>query len=374
MAKNIPNSFKIKRLPYSRLLKAETADYSERIIAIIEEHKPKSIFINQLFNRLKKKEGDIHLLRLNYGVDTERLKAKNQKDDMLLSISMFKLKAKMIGKTILESELQMLNNAINTFLRNLHKCKNDKVLNQKVSGFFDSVANNKELAETIGKYNLNGEVEQVYESHKMFNSIVKKRIKNLSQRPNVVSRAISKDLLNRITHLFQGVELAYIVSLESGVDENMDEDMDEDMDSSEELGQLLKTLNQLSVMFYKSVKLREHNNQRKALVENEMYDDIGTANDTLSAKIISTDEEPSTISCERVDNDDKVDELDELEMALSEIALPEIAPSEIAESNARNDCETLLLRCDPQKEIDNILKTKAFCADTVHPKLIEYST
>lgn len=357
MAKNIPNSFKIKRLPYSRLLKAETADYSERIIAIIEEHKPKSIFINQLFNRLRKKKGDIHLLRLNYGVDTERLKAKNQKEDMLLSISMFKLKAKMIGKTILESELHILNNAINTFLRNLHKCKNDKVLNQKVSGFFDRVANDMELAETIGKYNLKGEVEQVYESHKMFNSIVETRIKNLSQRPNVVSRAISKDLLNRIEHLFQGVELAYIVSLEP--------DVDEDMDSSEELGQLLKTLNQLSVMFYKSVKLREQNNQRKALAENEMHDDVVSANDNSSAKTISTDEEPSTISCERVDNEDMVDMVDDVDELY-------MSPSGIVESNGRNDCETLLLRCDPQKEIGNLFKTKAFCADKVHAKLLNH--
>lgn len=87
MAKENSNPLKIKRLPYSRLLKAETSDYSERVIAIIKEHKPKSVFINQLFGLLLKKKDAINLLRLNYGVDIERLKERKQKEDMLLKIS-----------------------------------------------------------------------------------------------------------------------------------------------------------------------------------------------------------------------------------------------------------------------------------------------
>ena len=241
MAKEHSNSLKIRRLPYSRLLKAETADYSERVISIIEEHKPTSPFINQLFGLLLKKRGDINLLRLNYGVDTERLKVKKQKEKMLLIISMFKLKAKMLDDAIEESHLQVLTNAIKTHLCYLHKCKNDKVLNQKIAGFFDMVAKSELLAAVIDKHGLIDEFDQVYNAHKKFNSIVKRRIELLSKRPKVSSRAISKDLLSRIDHLFQGVELAYIVSLE--------DDVDAATDSHEELALLIKTLNQLSEMY-----------------------------------------------------------------------------------------------------------------------------
>ena len=265
MAKEHSNSLKIRRLPYSRLLKSETADYSERVISIMEEHKPKSPFINQLFGLLLKKRGDINLLRLNYGVDTERLKAKKQKEKMLLLISMFKLKARMLDDVVEESHLHILDNAIKTYLCYLHKCKNDKVLNQKVAGFFDMVAKNEQLAAVIDKYALIDEFDQVYNAHKMFNSIVKRRIELLSKRPKVSSRAISKDLLSRIDHLFQGVELAYIVSLEC--------DAGADADSREELALLIKTLNQLSEMYYKSAKLREQNNQRKAVKENDEESD-----------------------------------------------------------------------------------------------------
>lgn len=92
MAKENSHSLKIKRLPYSRLLKAEAADYSDRVIAILEEHKPKSIFINQLFSLLLKKKGDIDLLRLKYGVDIERLNEKKQKKLCCLQLVCLSLK------------------------------------------------------------------------------------------------------------------------------------------------------------------------------------------------------------------------------------------------------------------------------------------
>ena len=270
MAKDYFTPLKIKRLPYSRLLKAETADYSERVISIIEERKPTSPFINQLFGLLLKKRGDINLLRLNYGVDTERLKAKKQKEKMLLIISMFKLKARMLDDAIEESHLQVLTNAIKTYLCYLHKCENDKVLNQKIAGFFDMVAKSEELAEVIDKHGLIDEFDQVYDAHKKFNSIVKRRVELLSKRPKVSSRAISKDLLSRIDHLFQGVELAYIVSLES--------DAGADADSHEELALLIKTLNQLSDMYYKSAKLREQNNRRNAVEKDNKNSDSVVSN------------------------------------------------------------------------------------------------
>ena len=295
MAKEHSNSLKIRRLPYSRLLKAETADYSERVISIIEEHKPKSPFINQLFGLLLKKRGDINLLRLNYGVDTERLKVKKQKEKMLLIISMFKLKAKMLDDAIEESHLQVLTNAIKTHLCYLHKCKNDKVLNQKIAGFFDMVAKSELLAAVIDKHGLIDEFDQVYNAHKKFNSIVKRRIELLSKRHKVSSRAISKDLLSRIDHLFQGVELAYIVSLE--------DDVDAATDCHEELALLIKTLNQLSEMYYKSAKLREQNNRRDAAKEDNKNSDSVVPNKMTAEANIGELVSNSTSTSTDVDTD-----------------------------------------------------------------------
>ena len=351
MAKEHSNSLKIRRLPYSRLLKAETADYSERVISIIEEHKPKSPFINQLFGLLLKKRGDINLLRLNYGVDTERLKVKKQKEKMLLIISMFKLKAKMLDDAIEESHLQVLTNAIKTHLCYLHKCKNDKVLNQKIAGFFDMVAKSELLAAVIDKHGLIDEFDQVYNAHKKFNSIVKRRIELLSKRPKVSSRAISKDLLSRIDHLFQGVELAYIVSLE--------DDVDAATDSHEELALLIKTLNQLSEMYYKSAKLREQNNQRNAVkADNKNSDSVVPNKMTAEANIgelvsnstsTSTDVDTDSLAVGVDTHADSDDSGVSIEVDVNRDTTVE-PPLIKRVANSTNHNATLLLRGDPSKE------------------------
>lgn len=351
MAKEYSSSLKIKRLPYSRLLKSEMADYTERVIAVIDEYQPKSVFINQLYSLLLKRKGDINLLRLNYGVDTERLKAKRQKEDMLLTISMFKLKTRMLSRSILESELCSLNNAIKSFLYNLHKCKNDKVLNQKVSGFFDMIANNEKLAYTIEKHQLKAEIDQVFASHKMYNSIIEKRVKLLSERPKVSSRAISKDLLNRIDHLFQGVELAYVVSIEA--------DVSPDGDSCEELSLLIKTLNQLSEMFYKSAKLREQNNQRKATVDCGKSLDASIANEA-SSETLPQKSPPSKVEALATREEDGDCQGDK-------------TLSKVVEVNILKDTGTPLLRCNPQKESVKLFDTKVFNADEVYANSIESS-
>ena len=351
MAKEHSNSLKIRRLPYSRLLKAETADYSERVISIIEEHKPTSPFINQLFGLLLKKRGDINLLRLNYGVDTERLKVKKQKEKMLLIISMFKLKAKMLDDAIEESHLQVLTNAIKTHLCYLHKCKNDKVLNQKIAGFFDMVAKSELLAAVIDKHGLIDEFDQVYNAHKKFNSIVKRRIELLSKRPKVSSRAISKDLLSRIDHLFQGIELAYIVSLES--------DADAATDSHEELALLIKTLNQLSEMYYKSAKLREQNNQRNAVkADNKNSDSVVPNKMTAEANIgelvsnstsTSTDVDTDSLAVGVDTHADSDDSGVSIEVDVNRDTTVE-PPLIKRVANSTNHNATLLLRGDPSKE------------------------
>lgn len=361
MAKDYTNSLKIRRLPYSRLLKTETADYSEQVIAIIEEHKPKSAFINQLFGLLQKKKADIHLLRLNYGVDTERLKAKHQKGTMLLKISMLKLKSKMLADFVLEQEFLILNNAIKSFLCNLHKCKNDKVLNQKVAGFLDRVANNDKLAQAIGKYGLNGEFDEVSDAHKLFNSIVKRRIKLLSERPKVSSRAISKDLLQRMDNLFQGVELAYVISKETSVGEGVD--------SAEDLALLINRLDQLSEMYYKSAKLRELNNKRKASIEDGVdYEDIATVDQSSN----EADQELYNEYTPEVNDD------------VSAISV-EVGDSQAVEKNVRalskpleamviSNTDKLLLRKNTDKEVVKRLCDRSLNSEGLNTELIDASS
>ena len=69
MNKTAPKNMTIKRLPYTRMLKSEMANYAENIMSIVESHHPDSTIINPLLEFLLAKKPEIEMLRLSYGVD-----------------------------------------------------------------------------------------------------------------------------------------------------------------------------------------------------------------------------------------------------------------------------------------------------------------
>ena len=109
-------SLGIKRLPYSQMLKSEVADYVEKTIAIVENHDLESPLITPMFEKVRAKEADIKLLRLCYGIDTERLRVNKVKSKMMLVFSAFKIKVKLISKSNPELDMHPIQNAINKHL------------------------------------------------------------------------------------------------------------------------------------------------------------------------------------------------------------------------------------------------------------------
>ena len=81
----------INRVPYSKMLKSEKADYAEKTINIVGSHDPESALINQVYDLLQDQKPQIELLRLSYGVDTERLRVDSLKAELMLTVSALKL-------------------------------------------------------------------------------------------------------------------------------------------------------------------------------------------------------------------------------------------------------------------------------------------
>ena len=156
---NTKISLKIKRVPFSHMLKSEAADFVEKTIDIVENHDLESELITPMYELLSAKEPDIRLLRLSYGIDTERLRVSKLKGKMMLIISAFKLKVRLLSKSNPELDMHVVQNAINQHLRHLGKCKNDKQLSQKIAGFFDMVQTDDDLQTALTDFNLSDEVE-----------------------------------------------------------------------------------------------------------------------------------------------------------------------------------------------------------------------
>ena len=257
---NINNSLRIRRLPFSRLLKSEMADFAEKTMDVFEKHESESEIVNPFFDLLRAKTPHINLLRLSYGIDTQRLKLNKLKGEMMLKISALKLKVRIISKSHMALDIHLVENAINSHLRYLNKVKNDKQLNQKVAGFLDLVKKNSELAEFINEHDLGSDVLDIELAYINVKDASEKRVEMLSQRPAVATKEIVKGMAQAIDNLFKGVEVGHLLSTLADGDAEGDQP---------DFVPLIDELNQLSNMYIRSISIRDANNKRKAQAAKE---------------------------------------------------------------------------------------------------------
>ena len=236
------------------MLKSEMADYVEKTIDIVESHDIESELITPMFDLLSAKEPDIRLLRLSYGIDTERLRVSKLKSELMLVISAFKIQVRLLSKSEPELEIHQIQNAINKHLRYLNKCRNDKHLSQKIAGFFDLMDSDRDLETALADFSLTSKVNTMRLVFSQMEDASKRRVTLLSQRPIVSTRDIVKGMKEAIDNLFKGIEVANMVGTLS------DDPEGEPIDFVPLIGEL----NQLSEMYYRSISIRDANNKRKA--------------------------------------------------------------------------------------------------------------
>ena len=251
-------NLQIIRVPQSRLLKKEMADYAEMTMGIVQKHNHQTSMFNLLYNDLFAKKRYIEILRLDYGIDSERFKIYRRKSKLKLNISAFKLKLRLLSKDNPDMDLHPLDNAINKHLRYLDRAKNDKELTQKVAGFMDVVENNEEVQEIITELDMLEDVMIIQAVLKEFVEAVEKRISLLAKRPSIKTQALTRGLATSIENLHKAIEVAYLLSLSA------DGDVDPDAADTVDYETLIGELNELNTSYNRSITIRMHNNRRKA--------------------------------------------------------------------------------------------------------------
>ena len=299
---NINNSLRIRRLPFSRLLKSEMADYAEKTMDVFEKHDSESEIVNPVFDLLRAKTPHINLLRLSYGIDTQRLKLNKLKGEMMLKISALKLKVRIISKSHMALDIHLVENAINSHLRYLNKVKNDKQLNQKVAGFLDLVRENGELSEFLNEHDLDADVQDINMAYSSVKEASEKRVEMLSQRPTVATKEIVKGMAQAIDNLFKGIEVGHLLSTLADGDTEGDQP---------NFVPLIDELNQLSNMYNRSISIRDANNKRKAQAGKENEGEEGDMGDDVPE--MPEDKTPAEEESFRMTNTDFEDDLTDLE-------------------------------------------------------------
>ena len=335
MNKTTPKNMVIRRLPYTRMLKSEMANYAENIMSIVESHHPDSAIINPLLEVLLAKKPKIEKLRLSYGVDVDRLKIDKLKRQMMLTISIFKLNVKMLSSSNEELDMHVVQNAINKHLCYLNRCRNDKELNQKIAGFLDLMDSNTKLVAVLDEFDLLDDANKIKSAHNLLNDAVNKRVNKLSKRPNISTKQIIKDLFDAIDNLFKGLEVAQVINSITVTEADF--------------APLISELSQLSDMYYNSFSIRKANNKRK--LEKEQQDDsvimevinesVNVDKETVIEEKLAI-EEPTTAMISSSNKDKSEVSLHEYEASIKELDVALGKASAIPSGEG----EVLLRTCD----------------------------
>ena len=251
-------NLQIIRVPQSRLLKKEMADYAEMTMGIVQKHDHQTSMFGALYDKLLGKKRYIEILRLDFGIDSDRFRISEKKNKLLLNIGVFNSSVNVLIKDHPDSNFHPLINALNKHFRYLYREQNDKNLTQKVSGFFDVVETNEEVQVLITKLGLLENVMTIQSLMKDFIEAVEDRISKLAKRPSIKTQTLIRGLATSIENLHKAIEVAYLLSLSA------DGDVDPDAADTVDYEALIGELNELNASYNRSITIRMHNNRRKA--------------------------------------------------------------------------------------------------------------
>ncbi len=235
----------INRVPFSRMLKAEVAEYAKRIINITDKQYVAESVIFPVVEKLTNTEPQIVMLGVRYGIDPMREELDNLKSQLMLSISTLKLKVRVLSKTNNDKALRLVQGYIDTYLLYLDKTKNEKELSQRIAGFIEATEAEQALSDAIDSHNLDNEIGNIRVAESDFKNRLNKRVTMLAERPRVKTQDLVKTIATAVENLFKAIEVAPIMSGE------------------EDHTALAQELSQLSDMFNRSISIRSANNKRK---------------------------------------------------------------------------------------------------------------
>lgn len=245
---NTMNTYsKISRPAFSRMLKAEVAEFATKTVQIVVNNNPDELLIDPVFDPLRELLPEIKLLGIRYGIDPHRAKIETSKSKLMLTVSTLKLQTRLLSKGGMDEELYTIQSIIDTYLRYLNAPKkNDKVVVQQVKGFLNELSTNVAFADALDKHNLIDNASAISEALDNYRDAIENRLEQRALRPSVNTLQIIGRVSHAIDTLFMGIEVAQLVNSELDYEP------------------LVSELNELVSNYRLSINLRTAYNRRKA--------------------------------------------------------------------------------------------------------------
>lgn len=201
----------ITNISYSKLLKLEIPELTQRVINLVEDHDPEILKIKEIFDLLVAKQPEIEGLKVGYGRHpiTRELQLARKKRLMYAASIVYKM-----GIIVRENandmprEVDAAKIIIDQYLLHLSTAKNEEVVSQKLTQFSREMNENESFATAMSSFGLVSDTDSLKSVHSRVTRLTKERLQLLKKRPKAETAAKVKAIRDALTDFFMQVQVA----------------------------------------------------------------------------------------------------------------------------------------------------------------------
>ena len=201
----------ILSVPFSYLLKLELSSLAGDVITIVNKHNPEVLHIDTLFDMLLAQEPNIELLNNNYGahpitINLPPLRKKCYRyAQEIVSRMNFVMKEQEDNPT---DEVLNAHAVVRDYLFKLPSSKSQRVMLQKLKGFFEVVERDEAIETLFSEYHLTSDLNNLRSSFSRLKVLLLKRANSKYERSIVKTEELSASIVKALRDLFKQIEVA----------------------------------------------------------------------------------------------------------------------------------------------------------------------
>jgi hypothetical protein len=201
----------ILSVPFSYLLKLELSSLAGDVITIVNKHNPEVLHIDTVFDMLLAQEPNIELLNNNYGahpitINLPPLRKKCYRyAQEIVSRMNFVMKEQEDNPT---DEVLNAHAVVRDYLFKLPSSKSQRVMLQKLKGFFEVVERDEAIETLFSEYHLTSDLNNLRSSFSRLKVLLLKRANSKYERSIVKTEELSASIVKALRDLFKQIEVA----------------------------------------------------------------------------------------------------------------------------------------------------------------------
>lgn len=203
----------LQTVPYTRLLKQELPSLVRKVINAIEKHDPDRLRINTVYQQLLAQMPNVNLLTNSFGAHhlTPQIKLARKSCYSYAQWIVYNMKC-FVNEPANGATMEMLNAAslVNDCLHRLVRSKNELVMIERVSAFFDAIDKDKALADLFDKLHFTDRIFSLRQAHTSLIDLLMKRTKSIADRSKLKTKEIAAPVIKALKIMFKQIEIAPI--------------------------------------------------------------------------------------------------------------------------------------------------------------------